>query len=706
MPSVPSVPTPVATFGGYSGRAFTERPDRNGLLTCVAQGNPGTLALSWVFPGSEDVPIGTLVPEGAIPAEAPRRIHEGAVTLELGEGPARALLSRASPAVRAHVPGRRLWVRTGAARALSAVNGRPEARPRGSAPWTPSEPWIVLLDHRREEDFAALVTLTARIHSIQWAGDGLAIDLEGPGSAHLMPLEGIRRRSPGEPPIEHLVACARSWVRPLLAFPIGLAERTEITGDRARVHLHFRYELLRDSYGNEPEPLAPLPPTLALAAAAGYPVELPPGLVTGSAQRNLPTFFGPYQYVPGAQLSYSIPLAEGARGLPPPERSRDAWAEPIRAALRREAASVKAIDQRYADTNLRNVHFLGDALPELDAAEQAQAREFAAAALDHAFGSLFSPEEVFTGQRWWTLGKTWRAYFADDAPPWAKDQERFDSEFYNGQALSALLSATRIDPALLGRHMDAARRLYAHDQIFWDWATGSVWTHATGVSANIDGVQFAMEGMVAMGILAREAGDRALEEDALGRSAKQQAALFAFWQLPAWVKEHDHAVGHVSKRRIPAAEVETLGPVDALVEEHGACTLEFRSFWQCTNFIFYNNRPLLAFYRRHGLLPRIREILYDVMPRLHPGWANGNEVDPHGENGQERYGTSWTAAHLAARAMLFGDDPLPLFRIYEATRGTPAEGVWYTMHAPQVAGPLMLALLEGKPGEAPPIDVA
>ena len=115
MPSVPSVPTPVATFGGYSGRAFTERPDRNGLLTCVAQGNPGTLALSWVFPGSEDVPIGTLVPEGAIPTEAPRRIHEGAVTLELGEGPARALLSRASPAVRAHVPGRRLWVRTGAA---------------------------------------------------------------------------------------------------------------------------------------------------------------------------------------------------------------------------------------------------------------------------------------------------------------------------------------------------------------------------------------------------------------------------------------------------------------------------------------------------------------------------------------------------------------------------------------------------------------
>ncbi|HSN96765.1 MAG TPA: hypothetical protein VLS89_00660, partial [Candidatus Nanopelagicales bacterium] len=80
----------VATFGGYSGRAFTERPDRNGLLTCVAQGGPAQLALFWVFPGSGEVPIGALVPEGAPRGEAAVQILEGGITAQFGDGPARA----------------------------------------------------------------------------------------------------------------------------------------------------------------------------------------------------------------------------------------------------------------------------------------------------------------------------------------------------------------------------------------------------------------------------------------------------------------------------------------------------------------------------------------------------------------------------------------------------------------------------------------
>ena len=51
------------------------------------------------------------------------------------------------------------------------------------------------------------------------------------------------------------------------------------------------------------------------------------------------------------------------------------------------------------------------------------------------------------------------------------------------------------------------------------------------------GVQFALEGMIATGILGRQAGDRALEEDALVRAAKQQATLYSMWQLAAWAKE-------------------------------------------------------------------------------------------------------------------------------------------------------------------------
>jgi hypothetical protein len=161
-------------------------------------------------------------------------------------------------------------------------------------------------------------------------------------------------------------------------------------------------------------------------------------------------------------------------------------------------------------------------------------------------------------------------------------------------------------------------------------------------------------------------------------------------------------VGHASKKRIPAASAEAGGPVDALVEEHGAALLEIGSFWECTNFLFYANRPLFDLYRRRGMLDRIRVLEYERMPALHPRWQDGDAEDADGENGETRYGAMWTAAHLAARAVLFDDDPLPLFRAYLATAGTPAAGTWYNMQQTSIAGPLMLALLESKGG----LDVA
>lgn len=141
--------------------------------------------------------------------------------------------------------------------------------------------------------------------------------------------------------------------------------------------------------------------------------------------------------------------------------------------------------------------------------------------------------------------------------------------------------------------------------------------------------------------------------------------------------------------------------------EPGASTLELRSFWQCTNFLFYNNKPLFDVYRRFGLVDRVRVIEYELMPSLHPRWLDGNASDACGENGQPLYGAAWTAAHLHARATLFReDDALALFRSYAATKGTEASRAWYTMQLPEIAGPLMLALLErmaDAEGEAEPI---
>ena len=417
-----------------------------------------------------------------------------------------------------------------------------------------------------------------------------------------------------------------------------------------------------------------------------------------SVQRNVPTLLGPFQFVPGCDYTYSLPLAVASHEVPIPPRSRAAWGQPIREEIDRLIDAMGDPTPDYVDNNLRVVAFLADAFPELDAARQARAKTFAEGALNGALTTLYQTTEPFTGQVWWTLGKTWRSHFADTDPPWGKDQERFDSEFYNGQALSALEASSRIEAGLAERHFDQAKQLYLYDQIFFDWATGSVLTQATGDTAAIDGIGFAFEGMQAMARLARRMGDDALCTDALYRAARQQAALHATWQQAAWVQRWNYAVGHVSGGRLAATDVNVAGPIDSFVEEYGAAALQFESFWQCTCFLFYANRPQVLFFQRYGLVERIRAIEYTIMPTAHPSWTDGNAIDPHAENGQDHYGASWTAAHLMVRARLFGDDPTTLFGFYEASKKTAAASTWYTMLVCKVAGPLMLALLEGNAG--------
>jgi hypothetical protein len=377
-----------------------------------------------------------------------------------------------------------------------------------------------------------------------------------------------------------------------------------------------------------------------------------------------------------------------------PTRTQAPWSQPIRDELLRIVDGITEPTSDFVDNNLRVVAFLADAFPELDADRRARAQTFARAALEGALTTLYQTTEPFTGQSWWTLGKTWRSHFADTDPPWGKDQERFDSEFYNGQALSALEASSRIDPAFCERYFEQAKQLYTYDQIFFDWATGSVLTHATGDSANIDGIHFAWEGMQAMARMARQLGANDLCNDALYRAARQLAALYATWHHAAWMRRWNYAVGHVSGGRLAATDVDTTGPIDAFVEEYGAAALQFESFWECTCFLFYANRPLLEFFRRYGLVERIRTIEYKTMPSLHPQWTDGNALDPHAENGQDHYGASWTAAHLMTRSRLFGENGTTLFATYEASKSTRAAATWYSMQLPQIAGPLMLALME------------
>jgi hypothetical protein len=81
------------------------------------------------------------------------------------------------------------------------------------------------------------------------------------------------------------------------------------------------------------------------------------------------------------------------------------------------------------------------------------------------------------------------------------------------------------------------------------------------------------------------------------------------------------------------------------------------------------------------------------MPAAHPRWTDGNALDP--VDGKY-YGAEFTAAHLAARALLFHDDPAALYAIYDATAGTAASAEWYSMRRFGIGGPTLLAIARAR----------
>ena len=77
------------------------------------------------------------------------------------------------------------------------------------------------------------------------------------------------------------------------------------------------------------------------------------------------------------------------------------------------------------------------------------------------------------------------------------------------------------------------------------------------------------------------------------------------------------------------------------------------------------------------------------MPALHPSWADGNVMDAVDNR---YYGSNYTAAHLAARALLFHDDPAKLFALYSRAQGSQASTQWYSMFFHGLAGPTLLSI--------------
>ncbi|MGZ6143292.1 MAG: hypothetical protein ACXWLM_08135, partial [Myxococcales bacterium] len=676
---------PVGTFGGFVRSSGPEIPSRNGFLTFGADSTVQGHALRWakLGAGGGDLVVGTAWFGNALPSfSSPALVFHDWVTLEARQdllfgGSASVLLSRAFPAARYTSGASAFTWNTPLSRLTVVQNGAIASYGSGTVDLgSMSEPWILV-----EGAVPVLITFEKRPRAASLTGGGVRFDFSAAmGSVQVMPLYGLRR---GAFDINDAIVQSRFWLQRLAAFPTGMTETSAVDEASGTVTITDRYTFaeIADDWGTRPLHAAAIPPAVHYAGLNGYPV----GYANPAIATQVATYFGPFAYVEGDLASFTIPLAAALTREPIPLRVNNAaTTRPIRAELERILTDeVPSEPQTYwLGNDSADAGFLCDAWSTLlpGSAARAKAQTAGPRLAENTFlsRSIAWFEEPVTGQR----------YLAPTSYP--ASVEPFDKEWNNGRQLAALARcAEKVD-------LDLARGLwpkilgtYRYDRIFLDWATGSVTSSTEGFTELADGMHFAWDGMLGVGRLARKLGDEATWRDAAYRTARQQLALYDAWFQAQWTRDIDYGIGHITDAKLPASEVETRGAIDGWVEDFGLATLEFKSFWQTANYLYFDVPAQLSLYRDRGLEDRVRTLEYQIMPSLHPSWADGNAFDAVD---QRYYGSNYTAAHLAARALLFHDDPAALFSLYQGAQGTEASRQWYAMEFHGLAGPTLLAV--------------
>ncbi len=698
----------VGTFGGFIRAGVADVPQSNGFLTFSADSNVSAHRLRWqnLMPGGKDFVLGEMRFPGNRETSQLKFIDWStlAPTATLSGARVTAYLSRTFPAVHYESTTTEFTFATAIdgrapmSRMTSVVNGKIRTLELDSTAAinmdAMSEPWILLWSGGAAGwPFEVPILLTFEKHPARAmsGSNGVSFSFSGPmGSVNVMPLKGLRRFTAAQAQLWNkeipadLIIESRAWVSILAAFPVGLTETFTIDEHSGSVAIQdsYRYHSATDAWGTVPTPIAPFPPTVVRAAHKGYPVQYPAAQPVESA---ISTFYGPFAYAPGQVANYTLPLPHALTRLPIPLRVLNSPATaPIRAELERLLTEDLPRDPAtfFIPNDDRAATLMCDAFATLK--PDSPLRNRFQALVPRLLANSFSDTSLLAS----TEPVTRQSYLSPVQHSFG--QESFDREWYIGRQLTTIARcAEALDLKIAREVWPKILGLYQYDRIFYDWATGSVLSSVYGINQLADGIHFAWEGMLGVARLARLVGDTATFEDAAYRSARQQLALFATWQQAEWSREIDYGIAHFSAQKIDAQEVETRGAIDAWTEEFGSATLEFRSLWQTTNFIYFDNSAQYSFYRDYGLAKQLKTLEYDIMPRLHPGWTDGNVFEP--VDGRF-YGSDHTAAHLLARAVLFHDDSATLYALFQSARGTKAEKQWYSMYFYGSAGPLLLGI--------------
>ncbi|MGI6165835.1 MAG: hypothetical protein ACOYEN_07615 [Limnochordia bacterium] len=677
--------TSVGTFGSFGKGTGVLHTDSEGLLTFNITKDAPVQTLYWptFYPDGSSLDLGSVELAGTLTKTPKVTVADwvtgvGEVCTEEGgvEVNTKIMISRAFPAVLYQTEASSWkWTNGLSLDYVAYVDLEGQVASVQKDETLPGSalgaPWLLLWNHPESgsaDVLPMLIRLERRPTLIQITGKDVVFSFpEAAGSIGVMPLYGIMRQE-GEKWLTGMPKEAREfadfWSRALACFPKAL-EETAVVDDVNRVVTitnSLQYHMMQDEWSTEPIQIAPVPPVVMLAQRSGYPVKWIDGAIIES---NVGTFFGPYAYRLGEELTYQIPIPSSRdQMLVPISITNDPVLEKLQSELMAYVWQYCPVEPRKSDTeyNGSTAKTLANVYPLLGGKERILART----SLPRLFDPTFAKENLQTiidptsGQQYVMSNKVWVA------------EEPFDREWYNGRQLDwTWVYAYFYDDAVSKDLWKEIQGLYAYYQIFFDWAWSGTLSSVYGFTSLSDGICFAYEGMLGAARLAKMVGDDHLWQDASYRAAKQALSIYAAFDLPQWIKSVDYAVQHdytgKPTRRQAKDDVLTEFGIDGYFEWTGAQTQDPRSLWSSTNWLYWNNPAQLRLYAEHRF-EQMYEWEFVGMPGYHPNWYDANAVN---DFDGRHYGNDWSVAHVFARGILFGEEPLQLKSLLDRTGFLP-----------------------------------
>lgn len=655
----------VGVFGSYGHDTTVDRNQNEGLLTTNVKYDTDDLTLYWpnFYGGGNDYTLGGLSVPGTVSSK--KFVLDDWVTAHIdytycngsAQTSARAYILRDYPAVVYTTDSREITWKMGtltfdhleycgASGAKTVALGNQSQSINLS---DMSRPWILAWNASSGSDIVpVLFRMQKKPESIEYTVES-SIDFIFASSAGtvsilqpygLQRITGTERKAWKNSAPSEAISIASFWSQCLAAYPVQNKETYQVHNSSMSTSVTdtYQYHVIRDDWGTKPVYIAPVSPTVVMAKDSGYPVTLnEPAL----KKCSIATYYGAFAYFVGTSSGYTIPIPSARdQMLTPMKVINDPGVSQYKSQL------VDYLHQNPISNDPVNmaVKTYTQLLPTLDAKEQQSMSK----PLSNAFAQMFSQKNLWTivepdfGQTYVMSNKIWCA------------GQNYDREWYNGRFLDiAWQYMNWIDAGTVKKYWNAIKGLDAYSRIYFDWAWSGVCSGTEGEASCGDGLNFALEGMLATARMAKVMGDNALCDNATYRASKQALSSFAAFYMAKWAARIDYALdtGKYPFKRLQPSQIVTGFAIDTYRSDGGLAVFRPGSYWDATGAIYDNNESEIRLYDE-SLFSTIYQWEYVVIPKMFPQW---NTLTGHNAYDNVNYSSNLKATHITTRQIMFGE---------------------------------------------------